>query len=209
MLDTLLDRAGLIAALTEAVASYHSETAAHLRRVRAVTVLLAGDVGLPPQLDAAARSAATLHDVGKLGIAPEVLTRPGPLSDDEWRAVKRHSAIGAAMLRLLAPESTAVALAVRAHHERWDGSGYPDGLSEEAIPLTGRIIAVADTLDAVTHHRSYSPNALSVRDAVELVREHSGTQFDPMLVRALVGRYKREPEALSGALGDDDAGEGT
>jgi len=204
MLDTLLERAGLTAALTRAVAQYHAETADHLRRVRAVTALLAADAALSPELEAAATCAAALHDVGKLAIAQEVLARAGPLSDEEWGAVKRHSGIGAAIVQLLAPRAPEVALAVRSHHERWDGSGYPDGLSEEAIPLSGRIIAVADTLDAVTHHRSYSPTALSASDAVELVHAHSGTQFDPRLVTALVGRYHREPQALLGALRSGD-----
>ena len=124
-----------------------------------------------------------LHDAGKIGIPDRILLKPGPLDPEEQREMERHPVIGEqllASLPLLQGEGLRV---VRSHHERWDGTGYPDGLIRDEIPIGARIYALADALDAMTDERPYRP-ALSWGDAVTEIRRNSGTQFDPDVVDA-------------------------
>jgi len=123
-----------------------------------------------------------LHDIGKIGIADAILLKPGRLTDEEMTEMRRHSEIGAAILEV--HEAMAdIAQMVRHHHERWDGLGYPDRLAGNAIPLGGRIIAVADAFSAMTSDRIYRA-ALPIERAWAELRAHRGTQFDPEIVDA-------------------------
>jgi diguanylate cyclase (GGDEF)-like protein len=147
---------------------------------------LGRDFGLDAdQLDELLR-AAELHDVGKLGIPDAILEKPGPLDDDEWQLMRQHSAIGERILNA-DPVMQPVARLVRAGHERWDGTGYPDGLAGTAIPLGARIIAACDALDAMTSDRCYQ-SARSLPEALAELRRCAGTQFDPDVVTALCAR---------------------
>jgi two-component system cell cycle response regulator len=129
------------------------------------------------------RQAAELHDVGKLAIPEELLHKPGPLDAEEWAFVRRHPLIGERIIGA-APALAGAARLVGATHERFDGSGYPDGLAGDQIPLGARIIAVCDAFTAMTFPRSYAPQ-LTVPDAIEELRNCAGTQFDPGVVDAI------------------------
>ncbi len=131
-----------------------------------------------------------LHDPGKLAVPAEILTKQGPLNSDEWAEVHRHPSVGSDLLRTISPGLDPVAAAVRAHHERWDGRGYPDGLAGANIPLAGRIVAVADVYDALTHPRSYRPNAYTLTAAVEYLTTNAGSHFAPDVIEA----FGRMPE---------------
>ena len=135
---------------------------------------------LPPDQQATLRQAAELHDVGKMAIPDELLAKPGPLDDEEWAFIRRHPLIGERIIGA-APALGAAARLVRSTHERFDGTGYPDGLAGEQIPLGARIIAVCDAFVAMTSERPYAPQ-LSVSAAVAELRRAAGSQFDPAVV---------------------------
>jgi HD-GYP domain-containing protein (c-di-GMP phosphodiesterase class II) len=130
--------------------------------------------------------AARLHDVGKIGVPDAILNKPGPLDEDEWALMRRHAELGAEMVTKV-PGLEPVAPLVRAHHERWDGEGYPDGLARGAIPLASRVIAVCDAFQAMISHRPYRA-ALDVEIALRELADGAGSHFDPAVVEAL--RYE-------------------
>jgi HD-GYP domain-containing protein (c-di-GMP phosphodiesterase class II) len=134
-----------------------------------------------PQLDDLER-AAELHDIGKIAIPDTILNKPGPLDDEEWRFMRRHTLIGESMLSA-APALHAAAKIVRSSHERYDGGGYPDGLASNEIPLASRIVFVCDAFHAMTSNRPYGP-ADSVEAALAELSECAGSQFDPAVVKA-------------------------
>jgi putative two-component system response regulator len=132
------------------------------------------------------RAAAPMHDVGKIGISDEILRKAGPLTGAERSEMERHTVIGHEILTNSASELLRIAATIAlTHHEHFDGSGYPQGLAGEQIPLEGRITAVADVFDALLSDRCYRP-ALPVADAVALIREGRGTHFDPRVADALL-----------------------
>jgi two-component system cell cycle response regulator len=141
------------------------------------------------------RHAAVLHDIGKLAIPESILNKPGPLTADEWDFVRRHTVIGERVLSLVPALRRAAAL-VRSSHESWDGSGYPDGLAGDQIPVGARIVAVADAFSAMTEDRPHAA-ARSVEDALAELLACSGTQFDPDVVAAFVSV---ERGVLAGAV---------
>lgn len=141
------------------------------------------------------RLAASLHDVGKIKVPDRVLRKDGPLDDDEWAIMKQHSEVGAELLERLG--NPAVVAAVRSHHERWDGLGYPDGLYGTSIPLGARIIAVADTFDAITSCRPYRDRA-SRAYAVSVLKSEAGRQFDPAVVTAFLSSTPHQAAAFAG-----------
>jgi putative two-component system response regulator len=166
--------------LTSAVEAKDRYTAGHAQRVTAYAMALAEEIGgIDPERF---RLACDLHDVGKIGVPDSVLNRPARLSEEEYRMVAAHPDTGARILRPLV-EDELVLGAVRSHHERWDGRGYPDGLAGEQIPLAARILAVADTLDAITSNRAYR-EARPWSPAVEEIRACAGSQFDPRVIAA-------------------------
>jgi len=143
-------------------------------------------LGLPAGQITLLRQAAPLHDVGKLAIPDRVLLKPGKLSAGEWEVMKTHADLGS---RLLSGSNSPVlqmaAVIAATHHERWDGSGYPRGLAAETIPLVGRVVAVADVFDALTHVRPYKP-AWTVERAIEEIERGAAGQFDPRVVAAFL-----------------------
>jgi HD-GYP domain-containing protein (c-di-GMP phosphodiesterase class II) len=152
------------------------------------------------QLDELARAAA-LHDVGKVGVPETILTKPGPLDPQEWSFVRQHTLLGERILSA-APALRPVATIVRATHERWDGSGYPDGLRGEDIPLAARIVAVCDAYDAITSDRCYRP-ARSRSAAREELRREAAGQFDPAVVEAFLSELDSQ-SALTPASGSEE-----
>ncbi len=155
----------------------------HLKGVASLALGVGTRLSLiPEELDEVVR-AAELHDVGKLAVPDEILQKPGPLSQDEWAFVRRYTLVGERILSV-APALLPVAKIVRASQERWDGSGYPDGVAGEEIPLGARIVAVCEAFDAMITSRPYRA-ARSVEDALKELRACSGTQFDPAVVEAI------------------------
>jgi putative nucleotidyltransferase with HDIG domain len=152
----------------------------HARRVARYATATARRLRLAPEQVATIGRAAMLHDIGKLEVETAIIDKPGPLSSEEYTRVQRHAAAGADMLTGIDPELAAI---VRHHHERFDGRGYPDGLAGEAIPLGARIVAVADTFDALTSRRPYR-SARRRRRALALLTAEAGTQLDPLVVAA-------------------------
>jgi putative two-component system response regulator len=170
------------------------DTGDHTRRVGDLAARLGERIGLPAAEVELLRSAAALHDVGKIGIPDTILLKPGKLTDAEFEQVKAHTQIGANMLAgggfPLLEMAEQIALT---HHERWDGGGYPNGAAREAIPLVGRIVALADVFDALTHDRPYK-EAWSVEAAVREIRSQRGRQFDPVLTDAFLSLVDRQLE---------------
>jgi putative two-component system response regulator len=174
----------------------------HGRRVARTTALLAERLGLAPSEVTLLAQAAPLHDIGKLAVSDTVLLKPGRLTRAERAQIRGHAAAGAALLA----GSTSVVLRLAheialTHHEWWDGGGYPSGLRGEAIPLSGRIVALADVFDALTHERPYKPAWPAEEAAAELQRL-AGRQFDPRVVEAFAGLDAAElASPLAGAVG--------
>lgn len=160
------------------------DTGRHTRRVGRMSGRIAEALGLAPQLAARIQMAAPLHDVGKIGIPDAILLNASKLSQEDFEIMKTHCVIGADLLA--SPEVPLLALAAEiawTHHEGWDGSGYPRGLTGVDVPLPGRIVAVADTFDALTHARPYKP-AWPVEEAIAELRRLSGRAYDPDVVEA-------------------------
>lgn len=176
---------GGLLALGVALEARDLETAGHTQRVVEGAERLARALGLPAELTEALRFGAYLHDIGKLAVPDAVLLKPGKLTPEEWEVMKLHSSKGfdiASKLPTLHPEVLNV---IRHHHERWDGGGYPLGLERRRIPLSARIVAVADVFDALTSVRPYK-SAWTYQDAVEHLITEAGRQFDPELTRLFV-----------------------
>jgi diguanylate cyclase (GGDEF)-like protein/putative nucleotidyltransferase with HDIG domain len=174
-----------IEALAVALLERDRYTGEHSEAVIEMSGSVARNLGCSAHEVERVKSAALLHDIGKVAIPDEILHKPGPLNDDEWRLMKQHPVIGERILRVL-PGLGNVARIVRHEHERWDGGGYPDGLAGEHIPLGSRIIIAADTYHAITSDRPYRA-ARSHSDAVEELTRCAGTQFDPDVTAALIG----------------------
>ena len=164
------------------------QTGQHTRRVGETAAILARNLGLARDQVELIRHAAPLHDVGKIGIPDNILLKPGPLTPEEFEVIKTHTTIGARILAggkfPLLQMAEEIALS---HHERWDGKGYPRGLRGEAIPLPGRIVALADVFDAIISKRPYK-KARSPEEATTELKRGAGTQFDPRVVDALLAR---------------------
>lgn len=159
-----------------------NETGLHVIRMSHFARVLAEAAGFTPLEAEELLNAAPMHDVGKIGIPDAILQKNGKLTAEEWQIMRQHAQIGADIIG--EHDSTLLRLArsiALSHHEKWDGSGYPNGLKGEDIPLEGRIIAIADVFDALTSVRPYKP-AWTVEDALELLRRESGRHFDPRLV---------------------------
>ena len=171
-------------ALVSALDVRDHETKGHSMRVVAYAVRLAESLEVEPSEMTIIRWGAMLHDIGKIAVADEILRKPGPLTDEEWQLMKQHPETGYRMLQHISFLGDSLEV-VRCHQERWDGSGYPRGLSGHRIPLGARLFAVVDTLDAMTSDRPYR-RALSLPEAREEIRRCAGTQFDPRVVDAFL-----------------------
>ncbi|HET6780608.1 MAG TPA: HD-GYP domain-containing protein, partial [bacterium] len=169
-------------------------TRGHSARVTVLATLIGEELRLPPEHLRILHHAALLHDVGKIGIPDAILNKPGRLTEEEYAIVKEHPVTGETMLKAVAALGPMLA-GVRSHHERWDGRGYPDGLSGEAIPVDGRIIAMADVFDALTSARAYRA-AWPFSQAVDEMKRGAGTAFDPRLIAAFLRTLPRYMEQL-------------
>jgi len=184
-----------------AVANAHDVgTSEHAIRMMRMVEATAHELGCPEEEIQLIRVAALLHDIGKIGVPDHILHKPGPLTEEEWDVMRCHPKIGHQILAQVGEKFEAVSHIVVAHHERWDGQGYPYGLSEDMIPLGARILTVADSYDAMTSDRPYRA-ALSVSKARAELRTCAGYQFDPRVVEAFIQVLeKQESEAQLLAL---------
>jgi response regulator RpfG family c-di-GMP phosphodiesterase len=173
--------------LAEAIEVKDPYTKGHCGRVAAYSLRLAVESGYPADGLETLEFGAFLHDIGKIGIRDAVLLKPGPLSEEEWDHMRQHPVMGyeiASKIEMLRP----IIPAVRSHHERWDGKGYPDGLRGESIPLSARLVAIADAYDSMATDRPYK-RALPMEACEKLLRQNSRTMFDPDLVEVFCDRH--------------------
>ncbi len=173
-----------ITALAYALEAKDVYTSGHSQRVTEVSVTIAKHLGLPKETIEKIRLAGLVHDIGKIGIRESVLNKPGNLTEEEYEHIKLHSETGERILKPIVDDEE-ILKAVRHHHERYDGTGYPDGLKGEQVPRLARIIAVADTFDAMTSERPYR-KALTKEAACAEVERCRGTQFDPQAADAFL-----------------------
>ena len=181
-----IDSIEMVAAAVDAKDPY---TKGHSARVSQYSVMLAREIGLDEQEIERVRASATLHDVGKIGVDDHVLKKPGVLTDEEFELMKRHTIIGFEIVRQVQQLADTLP-GIRWHHESLDGSGYPDGIQGDEIPLLVRIIAVADTFDAITTDRPYQ-SGRDFPSALEILKKHAGTRYDPIVVDALHSVYDK------------------
>ena len=174
----------VILILRNLLAERYPDLGAHVNTVAGLCTVIAQEIGLPAAEGRALTEAAYLHDIGKLSLPESMLGKSQPLDDDEWRLMHQHTIVGEGIL-IASGLGEPVTTIVRSSHERMDGSGYPDGLAGEEIPLGARIVAVCDAYDAMTSARPYRPLPMSSdRALLELMRS-SDAQFDPAVVDAL------------------------
>jgi putative two-component system response regulator len=172
--------------LTLAAELKDEETANHLKRMSFYSVILGTAIGMPEEKLKMLSLASTMHDVGKIGIPDSILLKPGKLTVEEFEIMKTHPKIGEQLLSGLESDHVQMAASIAiSHHEKFDGSGYPNGLAGEAIPLEGRIVAIADVFDALTSARPYK-EAWPIDKAVQHIKDGSGKHFDPQLVSHFV-----------------------
>ncbi|MED5524063.1 MAG: two-component system response regulator [Pseudomonadota bacterium] len=177
-------REAIIVRLGRAAEYKDNETGMHVQRMSHYAYELARVLGMPEDWAVLLRMAAPMHDVGKIGIPDAILQKPGKLDDSEWQVMRTHPAIGAEILKDdTSPLMTMACKIALTHHEKFDGSGYPNRLKGEQIPLEGRIVAVADVFDALTSERPYK-KAWSIEEAMALLKEEAGRHFDPQVVAA-------------------------
>jgi len=188
-----------VRALSNAVEARDAYTGKHAERVTAYGMEIARTLGLRltemPELE----FGFLLHDIGKVAIPDAILYKPGPLTESERALMSQHPVIGAQMVHGIDFLSSAVEV-VRSHHERWDGAGYPDGLAGEQIPLSARVFAVADVLDALTSDRPYR-HASRMPVAREMILSESGSQFDPAVIGAYASIGDRTFERIAADIG--------
>src|SRR5580658_9865156 len=189
-----------IEALALAIEAKDTTTADHLQRVRVYATEIGREIGLSQKELDALQAAALLHDIGKLAVPEHIISKPGRLTPEEFEKMKIHPLVGAEILEEVKFPYPVVPI-VRAHHEKWDGSGYPFGLAGEEIPIGSRILSVVDCLDALASNRQYR-RALPLDQAMEIVNSESGKSFDPVIVDIMRRRYI-ELERLATSSGAD------
>ncbi|MGO8793463.1 MAG: HD domain-containing phosphohydrolase [Candidatus Sulfotelmatobacter sp.] len=176
-----------IEALALAIEAKDQTTGEHLQRVRVYAMEVARELGLSEDETEALQAASVLHDIGKLAVPEHIISKPGKLTPEEFEKMKIHPIVGAEILEQVDFPYPVVPI-VRAHHEKWDGSGYPNGLQREAIPIGARILAAVDCLDALASDRQYR-RALPLEEAMAKVASEAGISFDPRVVEILQRRY--------------------
>jgi HD-GYP domain-containing protein (c-di-GMP phosphodiesterase class II) len=175
---------GIARSLVEALEAKDPYIKEHLRAVSGLALRIGSEISLPGEQMEALTSGALLHDVGKIGIPDRILQKSGRLTEEEYAEIKRHPLLGVSILTPATELASALPV-VRHHHERFDGKGYPDGLRGEDIPLIARIVSVADAFDSMIRGRPYG-YGISRKAALREIEENAGTQFDPLIVRALL-----------------------
>ena len=192
----LLDRESIhsemLTSLIRALQECDSDTEHHVRRTQQMGAELGRRIELSDSQQSNLSLLCLLHDIGKIGIPLEILNKPGKLSDEEWKILQSHTEKGYKIANSN-NELREIAEEIRHHHERWDGKGYPDGLSRETIPLLSRIIAVVDAYDAMTNTRSYR-RAMSQADAIRELKRCAGSQFDPFIVSEFIQMLRESPQ---------------
>ncbi|GBF05815.1 hypothetical protein DAERI_060075 [Deinococcus aerius] len=188
-------REGALLALGLALEARDYETQGHTSRAVALAERLGRALGLGEEPLDALRQGAYLHDIGKLSVPDGVLLKPGPLTPAERALMRDHVLTGEALVRCIPAMSPEVLAVIRSHHERWDGTGYPDGLRGEEIPFLARIFALVDVFDALTHARPYHA-ARPVAEALDIIRAEAGRHFDPGVVAAFLGLMEGQPEPV-------------
>ncbi len=191
---------GFLRAMTAAIDAKDPYTRGHSERVAQMSYRIARAAGLDHVRCSQIRVAGLLHDIGKIGVSDSVLKKAGPLTEEEWEHIKSHVEIGVTILRHV-PSLKHLIPGVRAHHERLDGKGYPDGLAGNQIPLEGRIIAIADAFDAMCSDRSYRKRR-SPEEVRKVFEEGAGTQWDPELVRVAFSIWNELVQVREGDSGD-------
>jgi len=174
----------IISSIKATMRAKNHETEEHTERLVGLAIMVAKALKLPQADQDRLELLATLHDIGKVGVSDNILIKPGKLSTEEWVEMKRHPEIGY-RIAIATPELIPVAESILCHHERWDGSGYPQGLIGEKIPLLARILAIVDAYDAMTHDRPYR-KAISPEAAIAEITLNAGTQFDPHIVEVIM-----------------------
>jgi diguanylate cyclase (GGDEF)-like protein/putative nucleotidyltransferase with HDIG domain len=186
-------------ALARAIDAKDQTTHTHIRRVQLYATALADAVSVPAADIQGIRTAALLHDIGKLAVPEHILSKPGQLTKEEFQKIRIHPQVGAEIIAAV-PFPYAVAPLILSHHEKWDGSGYPQGLAGETIPIGARILSIADYYDAVTTERPYH-KALSSESAVALLRHEAGRALDPVLVALFIDML---PDLLAAAAAEEE-----
>ena len=191
--DLYKDQIEILGRLARASEYRDDDTGDHTRRVGAMSAKIAVTMGLPEDQIELIRLAAPLHDIGKIGIRDAILMKPGKLTETEFVVMRTHATIGSKILEGRSPLLQMAEIIARTHHEKWDGTGYPGRLAGEAIPLPGRIVAVADVFDALISARSYK-TAWPVSKAINEIASLSGRHFDPLVVEAFLNVISRDSE---------------
>ena len=184
ILDSKSKRSNNLKALLSTLQEVDKDTLAHVERTKVLAEKLGKRLGLNSIERTRLSLLSMLHDIGKITIPLEILNKPSSLNEDEWEVLKTHTIKGK-NIALSSPLFKDIADEILHHHERWDGMGYPDGLSKETIPLLSRIVSVVDSFDAMISDRPYRKR-MSVNEAIEELKRNSGTQFDPRVVSEFI-----------------------
>jgi len=189
--------------LAQAAEAKDDDTGEHVYRLGQIARRICLALGLEGQQVEEIGFFSMVHDVGKIHVPDRILKKPGPLDDEEWEIMRQHTVFGEHII-VDRPIYRIARQIARSHHERWDGTGYPDGLKGRAIPLAARIVAVADVFDALTHARPYKP-AWPVAQAIEEIHRLSGKAFDPQVVKAFLETIKGT-DSVPAEMEEDHAG---
>lgn len=181
-----------INALVSAIDFKDHLTRNHSERVKYYACVIAKKMGLPSSEINRLKEACKVHDLGKIGVHDNILTKPDKLTEEEYKEIKLHSLAGAVILKPFHFLDKVIKM-VRQHHERYDGKGYPDGLKGEKICLSARIMAVADSFEAMTSDRTYRKR-MSKEDAIDELKKYKGSQFDPVVVDVFIKLLEEEPD---------------
>jgi len=195
-----------IYALAATVDAKDHYTYGHSKKVSKYATGIAEALGYSQERIATLRAAALLHDIGKIGVSDRVLMKAGPLSDEDWEPIRSHPKLGVAILKHVESLSGCLA-AIQYHHERYDGTGYPAGLKGENIPLDARIMAVADSYDAMTSLRPYRQGKFTQEQALAELKRCAGAQFDPKIIEVFVALSERQSASNRANLKEAKAGQ--
>jgi len=198
LMDHKSSHSALIASIRTTLFERSQETEEHAERLSELSRRIGEALHLSQMELYELALLSTLHDIGKIGISDSILNKPGKLTEPEWEEMKRHSEIGY-RIAMSSPELASIADYILCHHENWDGTGYPQALTGNNIPLLSRILAVVDAFDAMTHDRSYR-KALSAAEARTEILRNAGTQFDPVIAGIFANKILKETVCRSDRL---------